>query len=457
MKSAIIMAAGKGTRMKSEKPKCMHKVCDKAMLDHLIDEAQKAGAEKIVTIVGHGHEEIERALEGRVEFALQNPQLGTGHAVMQATQCEALQGLTLVINGDCPCVTQETMERLYEEANRYEMVVLTVTLNDPKAYGRIIRNQQGLIEKIVEFKDCTEEEKKIQEINTGIYAFNNEVLFSNLKELKNNNAQSEYYITDLVEVLNQKGLSVGAVEALDEKEVAGVNDQVELAQANKYMRKKINKYWMSQGVVMLDPKTTYIGADVTLAPEVILYPNVVLEGQTTIGKGTTIYSNCYFKNATVGEECEILSTQIFDSEVKSHCHVGPFAHLRGHSVVEEKNRIGNFVEFKNTTFGVDSRCAHLTYLGDSVVGSKVNIGCGVVTVNYDGKNKFKTTIEDGAFIGSNANLIAPITVGTNAVVAAGSTVTKDVHAGDLAIARSRQENKEGYGSKYKNKEKGEKE
>ncbi len=451
MKSAILMAAGKGTRMMSEKPKCMHTVCGKPMIEHLIDGVEAAGAEKIVTIVGHKHEQIEQALQGQCEFALQSPQLGTGHAVMQAKQCENLKGKTLVVNGDTPCVSTETLKQLYTELDGCSMVVLTAELEVSTPYGRIIRDDQGYIQKIVEFKDCTEEEKKICEMNTGIYAFDNEVLFSNLKEIKNNNAQDEYYITDLVEILNQKELKIKAVKTKETKEVSGVNDQVELAQANQFMQERINTAWMKKGVTMIDPNTTYIGVDVKLEAGSVLYPNVYLNGKTTIGKNTVIFPQSFLLNAVIGENCEIHSSQITDSEVKSDCVIGPYAHFRMNSVIEPKNRIGNFVEFKNTRFGYNSRCAHLTYLGDSEVGDAVNIGCGVVTVNYDGKNKSKTIIGDGAFIGSNCNLIAPITVGKNAVVAAGSTVNQDIQEGDMAIARSRQENKHGYGERYKNK------
>lgn len=451
MKSAILMAAGKGTRMQSDLPKVMHKICQKTMVEHLIDTVKKAGAEKVVTVVGYGHEVIEKAIEGKTEFALQEPQLGTGHAVMQAKQCQDIQGETLVVNGDCPCLTSETFEELYAEVKDAKMVILTAILDDPSAYGRIIRDENGYIQRIVEFKDCTEEEKKVHEINTGIYAFDNETLFSNLKEIQNNNAQNEYYITDLVEILNKKGIKVKAVIAKDNDEVAGVNDKIELAYANKTMQNRINKEWMKKGVTMINPDATYIGADVTLDTEVVLYPNVYLEGNTSIQRGTTILPQCFLVNAKIGQNCVIDSSRITDSEVKDNCTVGPFAHIRMHSVVESKNRIGNFVEFKNTNFGYDSRCAHLTYIGDSDIGSKVNIGCGVVTVNYDGKNKFRTVVKDGAFIGSNVNLIAPVTVGENAVVAAGSTATNDVPDGDMAIARCRQENKPGYGIKYKNK------
>lgn len=451
MKSAIIMAAGKGTRMQSDLPKVMHKVCQKTMVEHLIDSSKAAGAEKVVTIVGYGHEIIEKEFEGKTEFALQDPQLGTGHAVMQAKQCAYDQGETLVINGDCPCLTEDTLSMLYTEICNCQMAVLTAIVDDPRAYGRVIRDENGFIKKIVEFKDCTDEEKEICEINTGIYAFDNEVLFTNLNEIKNNNAQEEYYITDLVEILNCKGLKVKAVIAKDNDEVAGVNDKIELAKANRTMQKRINEKWMKQGVVLLNPEATYIGADVVLGKEVTLYPNVYLEGKTSVGDFTTILPQSFLLNAKIGNHCTIDSSRITDSEVKDECTIGPYTHLRMNTSVDSKNRIGNFVEFKNTQFGYDSRCAHLTYIGDSEVGSKVNIGCGVVTVNYDGKNKFRTVIKDGAFIGSNVNLIAPVVIGENAVIAAGSTATKDVPDGDMAIGRCRQENKPGYGVKYKTK------
>lgn len=452
MKSAIIMAAGKGTRMMSDLPKGLHKVCNKPMVEHLIEEAKASGANKVVTIVGYGSELVKKAMEGKCEFALQEPQLGTGHAVMQATSCRDDVGKTLVINGDCPCLSRETFSTLYDELDGCEMVVLTAIVDDAKSYGRVVRKSDGTIEKIVEFKDCNEEEVKIKEINTGIYSFDNQTLFNSLSEISNNNAQAEYYITDLVEILNRKNLKVKAVVAKDIDEVAGVNDRLELAQANKTMQKRINEEWMRKGVTMIDPLTTYIGKDVQIARDVILYPNIHLEGKTVIGTGTTILPSSFLQDAIIGERCTVDSSKIVQSEMKDHCTIGPNSHLRMNTVVGSDCRIGNYVELKNTHFGHLSRCAHLTYLGDCEVGEDVNIGCGVVTVNYDGKHKFKTTIGDGAFVGSNVNLIAPIHVGKNAVIAAGTTANQNVADGDLAIGRTRQENKCGYGVKYKNKE-----
>ena len=454
MKSAIIMAAGKGTRMHSELPKVLHPVCQKPMLGHILANLKKIQVDKTVTVVGYGHEQIESAMAGQTEFVLQSPQMGTGHAVMQAAPVLAgEEGKTLVVNGDCPCIRSETYQGMMDSLDQCSMVVLTAVLDDPKSYGRVIRNADGMIEKIVEFKDCNEDQKKVREINTGIYCFNNQDLFEHLKEIKNDNAQHEYYITDLVEIFNRHGLAVKAKIIDDVFEASGINDKKELAMANRWMQKQINDGWMEKGVMMINPESTYIGADVEIGHDVTLYPNIYLEGNTVIGDGTVVLPQSFLVNAVIGKNCTIDSSRITDSKIHDEVRVGPFAHLRMNCEVESKNRIGNFVEFKNTKMGYDSRCAHLTYLGDCDLGSKVNIGCGVVTVNYDGKNKFHTTIKDGAFIGSNANLIAPLTVGENAVVACGSTATSDVPDGDMAIARVRQENKPGYGTKYKNKEK----
>lgn len=448
MRNAIVLAAGKGTRMHSDVPKVLHEVCGMPMGELIVQTLKEAGAERIVTVTGFGHEAVEKALEGQCEFALQDPQLGTGHAVMQATQLEEEKGITIVANGDVPCIRKETYEQLFQTGEEADMVVLAVSLEDPKAYGRIVRDGDGNVERIVEFKDCNEEEKNIHEINTGIYAFNTEKLFTHLKELKNENAQGEYYITDLVQIFKEAGLRVKVVLVEDEDEVQGVNDNVELAYANATLRKRINEKWMREGVTMLNPDATYIGPNVRFGKDVVLHPNVYLYGNTTIGNQTVIMPQSYLYNATIGNRTVINASEITDSEVKDECQIGPYTHFRNGCVVEDKNRVGNFVEFKNVHFGVDSRCAHLTYLGDSDVGSKVNIGCGVITVNYDGANKYHTTIKDGAFIGSNSNLIAPVTIGENAVVAAGSTATKDVPDAAMAISRVRQENKDGYGKAY---------
>lgn len=298
-KNAIVMAAGKGTRMHSDLPKVLHPICGMSMAELIVHSLKKAGAERIVTVVGFGHEQVEKTLQGQCEFALQQPQLGTGHAVMQAKQLEGTDGITVVANGDVPCMRSETFGQLYDALNDADMAVLIVRLEDPSAYGRVVISPDGSVEKIVEFKDCNADEKAIHEINTGIYAFDNRKLFECLKLLKNDNAQKEYYITDLVKLFKQQGYRVKAVEAADQEEVQGVNDCSELAQREAVMRSRINESWMKKGVTMINPECTYIGPEVEIGKDVILYPNVTLYGKTVIGDGVTIYPNVFLKDEIV--------------------------------------------------------------------------------------------------------------------------------------------------------------
>lgn len=451
MRSAIVLAAGKGTRMKSALNKVMHPVLNKPMIGHIIASLKKADVDRIVVVVGHGAESVKEYLKADVEYALQEPQLGTGHAVMQAKSLEGFDGDTIVLCGDGPCIQHETILRAFEANKGHACTVLTSILPDGERYGRIIRNEQGMVEKIVEAKDCSNEELEVKEINTGIFCFNNQLLFEGLKEIKNENTQNEYYLTDLVEIFNHKGKSVNALVVDDEDETMGVNDRVDLAKANVWLKKYTNQRHMLQGVTIIDPENTYIDVDVTIGMDSVIYPNVHLQGNTEIGCNTTILPGSFLRNAKIGDKVTIDSSKIVESEVGSNTTIGPMSHLRNNTVIAENCRIGNFVEFKNSNFGEGSKCAHLTYIGDSDVGKKVNFGCGVVTVNYDGKNKFRTTIKDGAFIGSNCNLIAPVTIGENVLLAAGSTITSSVEDGDMGIARSRQSIKKGYGTKYKNK------
>jgi bifunctional UDP-N-acetylglucosamine pyrophosphorylase/glucosamine-1-phosphate N-acetyltransferase len=404
-----------------------------------------------VVVVGHGAELVQACLKDSVAYAVQSEQLGTGHAVMQSLPLLPIEGDSLILYGDTPCIQAETMANLYEVNKDADLTVLTAIFEDPARYGRIVRNAVGDIEKIVEYKDCTDEQKLIKEINTGIYCVKNKVLHEYLAMIKNDNAAKEYYLTDLIEIGLNHGLNMQAIPVEDVNEVMGVNDRVDLAKASQWIQQTINQKWMRKGVTMVNPDQTYISLSTELDVDVTLYPNVYLEKRTKIGKGTVVLPNSFIVNSTIGENCKIDSSRITDSVVKNKVNVGPFAHLREHCVIDDNNRIGNFVEMKNTQLGFDSRCAHLTYLGDSIVGKKVNFGCGVVTVNYDGKSKFKTIIGNNAFIGSNVNLIAPIEVGENAVVAAGSTITRSVEDTDMAIARAHQVNKPGYGLRYKEK------
>lgn len=451
MKSAIVLAAGKGTRMKSSKNKVMHEVLGKPMIGHVVDRLSSIDVDEVVMVVGHQASAIQDYLKDRVIYAMQEPQHGTGHAVMQATALDGKGGDTLILYGDCPLISIETMKTMFDHNHGKALTVLTAVLDDPAQYGRIVRDEQGNIQKIVEFKDASNEERKIKEINTGIYCVSNELLFKHLGDLTNDNVQKEYYLTDIVEIFAKHRYDVQGLVVEDINEVMGVNDRFDLLKASKWLQNKINTRLMQQGVTFIDPTATYVDEDVVIGEDTILYPNVYITSGSVLGKRNEILPNTIIHNSQIGDDNIIDSSRIMDSRIDDDVTVGPFAHLRNGTVIESKNRIGNFVEFKNSRLGFDSRCAHLTYIGDADVGSKVNFGCGVVTVNYDGKNKFKTTIKDGAFIGSNVNLIAPITVGENAVVAAGTTANKDVLDGEMAIGRSRQENKAGYGLKYKKK------
>lgn len=328
MKNAIVMAAGKGTRMNSDVPKVLHEVCGVPMAEMIVRQLKKAGAERIVTITGYGHELVEKALTGQCEFALQEPQLGTGHAVMQARQLEGEKGITVVANGDCPCLKPETFAKLYEIGETADMAVLTVIVEDAKSYGRVVRDAEGNVEKIVEFKDCNEEEKKIREVNTGIYVFNNEALFEGLKDLKDNNAQHEYYITDLIEILKGKGKVVKAVATEDEEEVQGVNDNYELAKANKTIQKRINDAWMKAGVTIIDPENAYIGPAVTFGRDVVVYPNTYLYGETVIADKCVIKPNTMLVNVVMEEGSSVDSSRLSNTTVKKGTCVGPFVTIK---------------------------------------------------------------------------------------------------------------------------------
>lgn len=444
---AVILAAGKGTRMKSKLYKVLHPVCGKPMVEHVIDHISSLHTAQIVTIVGHGAEKVKGYLEGKSEFALQEEQLGTAHAVMQA---EALlgekEGCTLVVCGDTPLIKSSTMEALvkYHEEQQAKATILTAYADQPDGYGRIIRGEDGMVEKIVEHKDATEEERQVKEINTGTYCFDNRYLFDTLKKVSNDNAQGEYYLPDVIEILKKAGETVAAYQTDDFNETLGVNDRVALSQAETIMRRRINEQHMRNGVTIISPENTFIGPDVSIGSDTVIHPGTVLKGRTVIGSECEIGPNSEIDNCQIGDETVIRHSVAADSEVGSRVAIGPFAHIRPASAIGDEAKIGNFVEVKKTTFGKGSKASHLSYIGDAEVGSGVNLGCGSITVNYDGKNKALTKIEDDAFIGCNSNLIAPVTIGKGAYVAAGSTITDDVPGNALSVARARQVNKENY-------------
>jgi bifunctional UDP-N-acetylglucosamine pyrophosphorylase/glucosamine-1-phosphate N-acetyltransferase len=444
---AIVLAAGQGTRMKSKLYKVLHPVCGKPMVEHVIDQIATLHTDKIVTIVGHGAEAVKAKLDGKTGFAVQEEQLGTAHAVMQA---EGLlgdkEGITLVICGDTPLIQAETMKALirHHQQQRSSATILTVYMDQPDGYGRVIRNRDGLVERIVEHKDATEEERKVKEINTGTYCFDNKALFEALKKVKNDNAQGEYYLTDVIEIMKSEGKTVAAYQIHDFEETLGVNDRVALSQAERIMRRRINLRHMKNGVTIVDPDHTYIDTDVIIGQDTIIYPGTMITGKTVIGEDCEIGPNSEIKDCTVGDRTLIRQSVAYNSAVGSDVKIGPFAHIRPDSRIEDETKIGNFVEIKKTVFGRGSKASHLSYIGDAEVGEGVNIGCGSITVNYDGKKKYVTKIEDGAFVGCNSNLIAPVTIGKGAYIAAGSTITDDVPGDALAIARARQVNKDGY-------------
>lgn len=446
-KYVIVLAAGQGTRMKSKLYKVLHPVCGKPMVRHVIDELKQIGADQIITVVGHGADEVKNELKDDSEFVLQEQQLGTAHAVMQARDLlQDKEGLTLVVCGDTPLLKADTIKAMidYHINNHSKATILTAVAEDPTGYGRVIRNEQGYVEKIVEHKDASDEEKAVKEINAGTYCFDNASLFHALQKVTNNNAQNEYYLPDVIGILKDAGQTVTAFTTNDFTEIFGINDRVALAQAGKIMQQRINEKHMRNGVTIIDPEQTYIDASVVIGQDTVIYPGTMVKGNTVIGTDCIIGPNSEILNCDIGNRTSIRQSVTHDSKIGSDVQIGPFAHIRPQSLIHDEVRIGNFVEIKKTEFGRKSKASHLSYIGDANVGSNVNIGCGSITVNYDGVNKFKSIIKDGAFIGCNSNLVAPVEIGEGAYVAAGSTITDNVPGDSLSIARARQVNKENY-------------
>ncbi|MEH6938418.1 bifunctional UDP-N-acetylglucosamine diphosphorylase/glucosamine-1-phosphate N-acetyltransferase GlmU [Bacillus sp. JJ664] len=449
-KYAIVLAAGKGTRMKSKLYKVLHPVCGKPMVQHVVDHVKSVGVQNVVTVVGHGAELVKTQLGEYSEYALQADQLGTAHAVIQAAPLlKDKEGTTLVICGDTPLITPETIQALFEEHERLQAkaTILTAHLEDSTGYGRIIRSNDGSVQKIVEHKDASPEELAVQEINTGTYCFDNKALFEALNAVNNDNSQGEYYLPDVIEILKEQNQIVAAYKTPNFDETLGVNDRYALSMAETLMRKVINKKHMLNGVTIIDPASTYISADAVIGEDTIIYPGTMIYGNSIIGTDCVIGPNTEIIDSEIGNETSIKQSVVHESKIGDSTTVGPFAHIRPATTLGNEVRIGNFVETKKVTFGNGSKASHLSYIGDAEVGQGVNIGCGSITVNYDGKNKFKTIIEDHVFVGCNSNLIAPVTVKKGSYIAAGSTITDEVPEDSLAIARARQVNKEGY---YKN-------
>jgi bifunctional UDP-N-acetylglucosamine pyrophosphorylase/glucosamine-1-phosphate N-acetyltransferase len=446
----VVLAAGKGTRMQSTLPKVLHEVGGKAMLQQVLDAAKDAGSKRNVVVVGFGGETVKTAIGTQAEFVVQTKQLGTGHAVAQAADLlKNIDGTVMVLCGDTPLLTGKLLKKLYDEHKKAgaKATVLTAIMPDANGYGRIIRTKAGAVEKIVEQKDAAPQELLVQEVNSGIYCFECKALFKALENLNCDNAQGEYYLTDVLEILNKAGEKVWAVTADDYEETLGINSRVQLAGAEKIIRHRKNIELMNQGITIMDPDSTFIDMDVQIGKDTIIYPFTWLEGKTVVGDHCEIGPNSRFTNAKIGSFVTAHFSYGHDCEIEDEVILGPYVHLRPQTKIMKKVKIGNFVEVKNSIVGEGTKLPHLSYIGDADIGSGVNMGCGTITVNYDGKKKFRTVVGNDAFVGCNSNLVAPVSVGDGAYVGAGSTITKDVPPAALAIARQRQRNIEGWSDK----------
>lgn len=452
MFTSVILAAGMGTRMKSKMPKVLHKVCGKPLSKWVIDASEAAGADKVCAVVGHKAETVKEVLGDVCEFALQAEQKGTGHAVMQAIDViKNSKGEVVILNGDTPLITAETINKAieYHKNNGNQATVITAILDDATGYGRIVRDNDGSVLKIVEQKDASKEEKKINEVNSGMYVFDAQSLVYALDKITPNNAQGEYYLTDTLEILLSAGKKIGGYAISDNDEIRGINDRVQLNEAEKIMQKRINEYHMRNGVTMRNPESVYIEDGVEIGNDTEICQNVTIKSGTKIGSDCVIGSGSMLDSAVIHDGVDVLSSVILESEVDEGTHVGPFAYIRPNCHVGKEVKVGDFVELKNSNIDDGTKISHLTYIGDSDVGKRVNFGCGTVTCNYDGKKKYRTTIGDDCFVGCNTNFVSPINVGDGVYIAAGSTITEDIPENSLSIARARQVNKEGWKDKRK--------
>ena len=445
-KYALILAAGKGTRMKTDLPKCAFPILGKPMIEYIVENLEKSQIDEIVTIVGHKKEVITDLLKDRSTYAIQEEQLGTGHATLQAASLlEDKEGVTFILPGDMPLMEYPLMDKIlrsHEEMGN-DLTIVSMMFDNPKGYGRVVRDEYGVVTSIVEEIDCNDAQKQIKEVNSSVYVVNNQALFQTLKKVKKNDRKGEYYLTDIVELMHQTH-KVNTFTVRDPRVTMGINDLYNISIAEKILRDHINKSHMLNGVSIINPETVTIGHDVIIEEGVWIYPNSTIVGDSIIKKYAKIGPNSEVRDSIIEEYAEIRHSLVIDSKVGKYTTVGPFAHLRGHANIGDHNRIGNFVEVKNSTTGIETKAAHLSYIGDAVVGNRVNFGCGSITVNYDGVKKHKTNIGDDVFIGCNVNMVAPLTVSDEVFIAAGSTVTKDIPKGSLSIARNQQINKQDY-------------
>jgi len=451
--TVIILAAGLGTRMRSALPKALHLLAGKELIRHVLDAVKPLGPGKTAVVLGHQADRVREAMDGyAVEIVHQAEQLGTGHAVRQAVDIiAAAEGPVVVLCADTPLLTPGTLISLIEAHSRAKaaVTVMTAMAEDPAGYGRVVRGKSGVM-RIVEEKDASAVQKKIREVNAGVYCFEKKFLLSALGGIKNSNAQGEYYLPDTIALARKKKLKVAAVLCPDADETMGINSRFDLSQAELVLQARSNLRWMLEGVTLPDPATVFIGMDVSIGRDSIVYPNVRLEGKTTLGEGCTVYPGSRIVDSTLGSGVVIKDCCVIeDSRIEDRASVGPFAHLRPGTVLGAGSRIGNFVEVKKSVIGEGSKANHLAYLGDATIGRDVNIGAGVITCNYDGYQKHQTVIEDGVFVGSDAQLVAPVRIGRDALVAAGTTVTRDVPAEAMVISRVPQEVREGVAGRRK--------
>lgn len=444
---ALILAAGKGTRMKSKFPKVLHKVGGIPMVGQVLRAVKKAGTQRQIVVVGFGGEQVQEYLGDQAETVMQKEQLGTGHAVLQAE--DLLQGETgtlLVTCGDTPLVQAETFSAMLacHEKSGAAATVLTAHMPDPTGYGRVIRDDKGQVVKIVEQKDGTPAELAVDEVNAGIYCFDLSLLWDLLHHVGNQNAQGEYYLTDIIGMLVSQGKVVSAFAAPSYEETLGVNSRRQMAQAERILRQRKLDQLMDDGVSIIDPANTYVDTTVTIGCDTVLYPGTILEGNTTIGEGCQVGPYVRMTNVKMGDHDHAQFMYAHDCEIKNGCEIGPFVHFRPNTVIGNDVKVGNYMEVKNSHIGDGTKLPHLSYIGDSDVGSGVNIGCGTITVNFDGRVKHRTVIGDHAFVGCNSNLVSPVTIGDYAYIGAGSTITKDVPAKALSVGRARQKNIEGW-------------
>jgi bifunctional UDP-N-acetylglucosamine pyrophosphorylase/glucosamine-1-phosphate N-acetyltransferase len=452
--AVIIMAAGKGKRMKSNLPKVLHNLAGKPILNYVLDTVNQLKAKRKLLIVGYKNDKIRELIGDKIEYVEQKEQLGTAHAVLQTKKLlSGFKGDVLILSGDVPFLTVKTLKGLlkYHQTNNFCCTSLSTVLKTPKGYGRIIRDKKSGIKGIIEEVDLSTDKKKITEINSGIYCFNKEKLFQSLEKVTPNNKQGEYYLTDTVKILLGEGLTVGNIIVKDCSEILGINNRLDLADASQKVYQKTLQDLMLQGVTIVDPNSTFIEQGVKIGQDSIIYPFTIIEKDTKIGSSCLIGPYSHLIDADIRKGVRVWASIIESSTVKEGANIGPYAHLRPENVVEKGAKIGNFVELKNTIIGENSKAAHLTYLGDTIIGKRVNIGAGTITCNYDGEKKHKTVIEDGVFVGSNNTLIAPVKLGKDSYTGAGSTITEDVPAENLAIARSRQRNISGWRKKKKEK------